>query len=78
VPLPPRRLAPKPRVSVPRLPAATANPPPAQNAPVVSQQAAPLPPPIEVRPAPGAVVRPPKPKPAPPLVLTPQVANPPR
>jgi large subunit ribosomal protein L24 len=33
---------------------------------VVSQQVAPLPPPIEVRPAPG-VARPPKPKP--PLVL---------
>jgi large subunit ribosomal protein L24 len=41
---------------------------------VVSQQAAPLPPPIEVRPAPG-VARPAKP---PPLVLTPPVANPPR
>jgi large subunit ribosomal protein L24 len=44
---------------------------------VVSQQAAPLPPPIEVRPAPGSVVaRPPKPKP--PLVLTPPAAAPPR
>jgi large subunit ribosomal protein L24 len=73
VPLPgrdPRRLVTKPRVSVPR--------PPAQNAPVVSQQAAPLPPPIEVRPPPGAVVRPPKPKPAPPLVLTPPAAMLPR
>jgi hypothetical protein len=80
VPLPgrdPRRLVPRPRVSVPR-PPAPPNPPPAQNAPVVSQQAAPLPPPIEVRPAPGAAPRPPKPKPPPPLVLTPQVANPPR
>jgi uncharacterized protein involved in outer membrane biogenesis len=81
VPLPgrdPRRLAPKPRVSVPRPPAAPPNLPPVQNAPVVSQQAAPLPPPIEVRPAPGVAPRPPKPKPAPPLVLTPQVAMPPR
>jgi large subunit ribosomal protein L24 len=39
---------------------------------VASQQLAPLPPPIEVRPAPGAVVRP---RPKPPLVLTPPVAN---
>jgi AsmA-like C-terminal region/AsmA family len=73
----PRRLAPKPRITVPR-PVAPANPPPAQNAPVVSQQAAPLPPPIEVRPAPGAAVRPPKPRPAPPLVLTPPAATAPR
>jgi uncharacterized protein involved in outer membrane biogenesis len=58
----PRRLPPKPRVSAPRPPAV------APNAPVVSQQAAPLPPPIEVRPAPGAA-RPPKPRP--PLALTP-------
>jgi large subunit ribosomal protein L24 len=36
-------------------------------------QVAPLPPPIEVRPAPGSV----RPKPRPPLALTPQVANPP-
>jgi hypothetical protein len=41
---------------------------------VVSQQFAPLPPPIEVRPAPG-VARP-APKPRPPLVLTPPVAVP--
>jgi large subunit ribosomal protein L24 len=79
VPVPgrdPRRLQPKPRVSVPRLPAAPPNPPPGANAPVVTQQAAPLPPPIEVRPAPGpALVRP---KPKPPLVLTPPVAAPPR
>ena len=47
------------------------------NAPVVSQQVAPLPPPIEVRPAPG-VLRPPKLRP--PLVLTPppQATAPPR
>jgi large subunit ribosomal protein L24 len=83
----------KPRVIGPRPPAATPGPQPgpqsnplstpqptpqpSPNAPVVSQQAAPLPPPIEVRPAPGAaVVRPPKPKP--PLVLTPPVAGPQR
>jgi large subunit ribosomal protein L24 len=33
-----------------------------------------LPPPIEIKPAPGAAA---KPKPRPPLSLTPQVANPP-
>jgi hypothetical protein len=72
-PLPeiPRRPVPKPKVSAPRPPVA----PPAPNAPVVSQQVAPLPPPIEVRPAPGAI----KPsKPRQPLVLTPPVATPPR
>jgi uncharacterized protein involved in outer membrane biogenesis len=58
---------PKPRVSAPRPPVA----PPATNAPVVSQQVAPLPPPIEVRPAPG-VARPTKPRS--PLVLTPPAA----
>ena len=66
-----RRLQLKPRVSVPRPPAA----PPSPDAPVVSQQVAPLPPPIEVRPVPGAV-RPPKPRQ--PLVLTPPIATPPR
>jgi hypothetical protein len=73
VPVPgrdPRRLAPKAKLSVPRPPAA----PQAPAAPVVSQQVAPpLPPPIEVRPAPG-LMRPPKPRP--PLVLTPPAANP--
>jgi large subunit ribosomal protein L24 len=51
---------------------------PATAAPVAGQQAAPLPPPIEVRPAPGPV-RPPRvapPRLPPPLVLTPQVAAP--
>jgi large subunit ribosomal protein L24 len=44
-------------------------------APVAGQpQVAPLPPPIDVRPAPGPAA---KPKPRPPLALTPQVANPP-
>lgn len=66
----PRRFQPKPKVAAPRAPAA----PPITNAPVVSQQVAPLPPPIEVRPAPSVVARPPKLKP--PLVLTPPVANP--
>jgi hypothetical protein len=66
----PRRLQPKPKVVAPRPPVA----PPVSNTPVASQQVAPLPPPIEVRPAPGLVARPPKPKP--PLVLTPPVANP--
>jgi hypothetical protein len=73
VPVPgrdPRRFQPKPKVSAPRPPVVA---PPVTNAPVVSQQVAPLPPPIEVRPAPG-IARPPKPKP--PLVLTPPVANP--
>ena len=77
VPVPgrnPHQAPPKPRLGVPRPPAA----PPTPNAPpAVSQQLAPLPPPIEVRPAPGpGVVRPPKPKP--PLVLTPPVASPQR
>jgi uncharacterized protein involved in outer membrane biogenesis len=62
----PRRLQPKPRVSVPHPPAAAASP--NADAPVVSQQIAPLPPPIEVHPAPG-VLR--QPKLRPPLVLTP-------
>jgi len=49
--------------------------PPVAPAPAAGQsQAAPaLPPPIEVRPAPGSV----RPRPRPPLALTPQVANPP-
>jgi hypothetical protein len=74
----PRRFAPKPKISVARPPAAPPNPPPnssaSPNAPVVSQQAAPLPPPIEVRPPPGVV----RPKPRPPLVLTPPVVSPPQ
>jgi hypothetical protein len=73
----PRRLQPKPKVSAPRLPVMppAAVVPPATNAPVVSQQVAPLPPPIEVRPAP-TVARPVRPKP--PLVLTPPVAGAPQ
>jgi large subunit ribosomal protein L24 len=80
VPIPgrdPRRLPAKPKAVAPRptppAPVATA---PAPNPPAVTsqQQVAPLPPPIEVRPAPGAAA---KPRPRPPLALTPQVANPP-
>jgi large subunit ribosomal protein L24 len=67
----PRRTAPKPRVSTP--PPLVPLPP--SNAPVVSQQLAPLPPPIEIRPAPGPAA---KPKPRPPLVLTPPVQTAPR
>jgi large subunit ribosomal protein L24 len=66
----PRRTLLKPRVSAPHPP--SANPAP----PVVSQQVAPLPPAIEVRPAPGAP-RPAPPRPRPPLVLTPPPAAPP-
>jgi AsmA-like protein len=69
-----RRPAPRPKLGVPRPPAVppvssapAANPAP--SVPVASQQAPPLPPPIEVRPAPGAVRVPPRPKP--PLMLTP-------
>lgn len=64
----PKAASPPPR-PVPPPVAAVPAPPPAN-----PQQATPLPPPIEVRPAPGAVA---KPKPKPPLALTPQVANPP-
>jgi uncharacterized protein involved in outer membrane biogenesis len=74
VPIPdrdPRRPPPKPRVSAPRPQIA----PPGSNAPVISQQVAPLPPPIEVRPVPGAA-HPPRSRQ--PLVLTPPAANPQR
>jgi large subunit ribosomal protein L24 len=63
------RQPPAKKATAPRPPVVNAPP-----APVAGQpQVAPLPPPIDVRPAPGAV----KPKPRPPLALTPQVANPP-
>jgi large subunit ribosomal protein L24 len=62
--LPPAR----PKMSGPRLAPA----PQSSNAPVISQQLAPLPPAIDIRPAPG-VARPPKPRP--PLALTPPAAN---
>jgi hypothetical protein len=82
-PLQPPAIGPKPRISSPPRPPQTpqganapagnvpvANPSPANppDAPVVSQQVPPLPPPVEVRPAPN-VARPARPKP--PLVLTP-------
>jgi uncharacterized protein involved in outer membrane biogenesis len=73
IPIPgrdPRRTALKPRAVAP--PPAV---PSAPAAPVVSQQVAPLPPPIEVRPAPGPLA---KPKPRPPLILTPPVQTAPR
>jgi large subunit ribosomal protein L24 len=73
VPMPgrnPRPSQPKAKVGVPRPPAS----PPGSGEPVVGQQVAPLPPPIEVRPAPSVAVRPAKPKP--PLVLTPPPASP--
>jgi large subunit ribosomal protein L24 len=63
----PRRPAPKPKLVAPRPPAVA--PPP-----IVSQQVAPLPPPVDVKPAPGAT--PFKPKPRGPMVLTPPVGNP--
>ncbi len=62
-----------------RRPAKKATPPrpPTVHAPAApvagAPQVAPLPPPIDVRPAPGAA----RPKPRPPLALTPQLANPP-
>lgn len=83
VPIPgrdPRKLQPKARTGVPRPPGAPPTPNVASpataspNAPVASQQAAPLPPPIEVQPAPSVVRQPPKLRP--PLVLTPPVAGP--
>jgi large subunit ribosomal protein L24 len=71
VPMPgrdPRRIIPKPKLTAPAVPSPS-------GAPVVSQQLAPLPPPIEVRPAPGPAARP---KPRSPLVLTPPVQPAPR
>jgi len=82
VPVPgrdPRRPLAKPKAATPRPPPVATAPVPAPNppAPVANQlQVAPLPPPIEVRPAPGPAPLA-KPKPKPPLSLTPQVANPP-
>ncbi|MDH2382481.1 AsmA family protein [Bradyrhizobium sp. CER78] len=74
----PRRVPPKPKIVAPRPPAVppvAAAPVIAPPAPVVSQpQLAPLPPPIEVKPVPGAARSRPL---RPPLSLTPQVANPP-
>jgi hypothetical protein len=64
----PHRVAPKPRLVGPR--------PPALAPPVASQQVAPLPPPIDVKPAPGSAALKPKPPPRPPLMLTPPLAIP--
>ena len=66
-----------PRATPASIPPAAAAPvsPSVSNAPIASHEVAPLPPPIEVRPAPGAI-RPPKPRP--PLALTPPAASPPR
>jgi hypothetical protein len=58
----------------PRRPVPKAVAPRPATPPVASQQVAPLPAPIEVRPAPGAA-RTSKPRPAPPLVLTPPAAT---
>jgi large subunit ribosomal protein L24 len=87
VPLPgrdPRRVDPRaklvpsrpPVLPSPPLSAPAAQPAPATAPPVAanSQAVAPLPPPIEVKPAPGAV--PARPRPRGPLVLTPQITNP--
>jgi large subunit ribosomal protein L24 len=65
----PRR-TPAKKATPPRPPTVNAPPAPVAGAP----QVAPLPPPIDVKPAPGSAA---KPKPRPPLALTPQVANPP-
>jgi hypothetical protein len=65
----PRRIAPKPKALVAPRPALA---PQISNAPVVSQQLAPLPPAIEVRPAPGM---PRAPRLRPPLNLTPPAPN---
>lgn len=75
--VPPAPAAATPNVATPSAPAPGASAPAAASpgaaaptAPVASQQAAPLPPPIEVKPAPGSTVaRPPRLRP--PLVLTP-------
>lgn len=71
VPLPgqdPRRPLAKPKVApMPKAPQAA---PAAPSPPLASQQLAPLPPAIDVKPAPGPP--PAKPRPKPPLVLTPQ------
>jgi large subunit ribosomal protein L24 len=76
VPVPgrdPRRIPQKPKVSAPRPPAPVATAPAPPGPVTGQQQVAPLPPAIDVKPAPSVM----KPKPRPPLALTPQVANPP-
>jgi hypothetical protein len=80
----PRRIDPRAKPGAPHQPGSVATPlsgtpaasPPATVPPLASsQQAAPLPPPVEVRPAPGAMLGRPRP-PRPPMVLTPQLGNP--
>jgi large subunit ribosomal protein L24 len=73
-----RRPLSKPKASSPRPPAAAVPPASAASpgAGVVSQQVAPLPPPIEVRPPPGPPLV--RPKPKPPLALTPPAPSPQR
>ena len=65
----PYRPQPKPKAAVPRPPDVSA-----AAGPDVNEQVAPLPPPIEIRPAPGLLLA--KPKPRPPMVLVPQAINP--
>jgi len=69
---PPKKTAPTPKApqAAPAVPSPPLASPPLASPPLASQQVAPLPPPIDVRPAPGPA--PAKPKPKPPLVLTPQ------
>jgi AsmA-like C-terminal region/AsmA family len=76
VPLPgrdPRRPPQKSKAAAPRAPPPVVSAPSATSSIGGQPQVAPLPPPIDVKPAAGAA----KPKPRPPLALTPQVANPP-
>ncbi|HEU0146653.1 MAG TPA: AsmA-like C-terminal region-containing protein, partial [Bradyrhizobium sp.] len=71
----PRRLEPRGRPGTPRPPGPVASPPATVPPVAASQQMAPLPPPVEVRPAPGAMLAKPRP-PRPPMVLTPPLSNP--
>jgi hypothetical protein len=78
VPVPgrdPRRLDPRSKLGAPRPPGPVASPPATVPPVAASQQLAPLPPPVEVRPAPGAMLAKPRP-PRPPMVLTPPLSNP--
>lgn len=77
VPVPgrnPRRIPMRPNLTRPNLPR-PATAPQTSNGPVIGQQVSPLPAPIEIRPAPGAA-RAPRPRLAPPLVLTPPAITP--
>ncbi|MBW7970436.1 AsmA-like C-terminal region-containing protein [Bradyrhizobium sp. BR 10289] len=71
-PVPKPKAAPTPKApqAAPAAPSPPLASPPFASPPLASQQVAPLPPPIDVKPAPGPA--PAKPKPKPPLVLTPQ------